>query len=210
MEAVASEGGACVVDFTANVKKFVRTGLPDFAFRNAPLHPDFVRTAALDAELCLRFKRPNHIGPGKAYTLDIGIRLIGGAAAGQSFWSSLFEFFDHGPYARSPQWVYKSTGDLAECLNESRRLLDLVLPDFEQACWRHLWSPQRRLPESAEFGALSFLEASVSQPPLSQRWIRHLQFARAHGSRLNAGDIAIRSTQSAALPATGRDGCVPD
>jgi hypothetical protein len=160
MGAVVGGAGTGRVDFAASVRRFARVAFPDFQMRKTMDEIELARPLTEDGELCVTLNKIHFSGLGKTYSARLGIRATRGQLGGRYFGGSLFQCFDNGSTDSSLAWSYDATEDLALDLEETRKLLNLVLPIFESEWTTFLrFGRSPLLEQQPEQGALTFHDA---------------------------------------------------
>jgi hypothetical protein len=152
--------GTGPVDWKGGVRALIKQAFPSFAARGGGFSFEFVQTLRADAELVLAFESIHHAGPGKTYTAYLGFRRKAPPAAGLLFVQPLSRFLE---YDDDLVWTYATAADLDACLQETGRLLTLILPLWRQACLDLLNSDgSDRSWQQPVRGALTLHEACVA------------------------------------------------
>jgi hypothetical protein len=117
------------VNFSAVVKAFMKRHRPTFAFRKYEDGCEFVESITEERALVLRFAKDRSL-MGKAYSLELGVRLIAGPSAGALLSVPFSYFLDHDEIG----WIYGTVEELEATLAEVGRMLDLLLENWKASC----------------------------------------------------------------------------
>lgn len=160
METVLTQQSAGKVNFAACAKAFVARYFPSFISKTEPYDIKFVEPIGKDAELILRFERIHYSGLGKAYSVWLGFNWKSGPIGRVQFGRSMSRFFDSDRSGSELVWTYGSQADLLASLDETRRMLELILPGWRSAWIDCLDSGSESIFSGADqYGAITFREA---------------------------------------------------
>ena len=202
----AKLGKSVRVDFSRNVRRWLRREFPDFSKSEGPWDGEALqKKIGDDLLLTLNIDKPSKAF-GKKFTVQLGIALSSARFAPTPsrplrIGVNLFEFFGIAPLPL--QWTYATESDLVEALAACAGVTQRVLGIFEPAALRMQDAYKRKLEEFSgprEVGARQAFDLAL---PLARAWASDAALIGVNSANLSAQCLP---NLGFSMPSLSRDG----